>query len=211
MRFNITTRSRKGRISSPIEAEYNVIRWPRIHPRMETYSGSARASILLIAPPCSQEEYDISAPFTGEYARIFQDMFRETGLEFTSHFFVVSASLAGLKANKASTEPIRQFVKTCAEKDLFKAYVCMGTEAFRFVFSDGKKISSTTLIASTVFLPDCKHKPTFIFPEISPLVPAFTGDKREDYKLERQREELLRKIPGHINAYVRMLEQHVKL
>lgn len=126
--------------------------------------GNVRSKILLIAPPCNGDEYQMNIPFANNSAKEFHLILNDHGLDTEKHFLVVSCSAFGEKPSKQSTELVKAFIEKCAKFNIFDMYMCVGDDAFKFIFGAGKKPSSAALYGSTIFVPETGYKPLFTFP-----------------------------------------------
>lgn len=150
-------------------------------PKCEAMRGNPRSRILLLAPPMTAEEYVRGIPFTDPEASFFHTVLKETtGLDTEQHCYVVSCSRYGLKANKASTQDIVEYVRQLAQNKCFELCICIGDDAFKHIFGRGKKPTMNSLAGSTIRHGDIYHLPVFTFPNLQGIVHQDTGDKRED-------------------------------
>lgn len=163
-------------------------------PEMKAMRGNPSASILLIAPPAVNEEYASGIPFSNESASIFHAILDANGVSTEKNMLVVSCNRYGLKAGKHTTSPVLKFVMQCAARSLFKLYVCVGDEAFKYIFGHGKKPGMSTLAGSIIYVPETGYAPLFTFPSVAPLAPEPADTDRQDYLNKRIAEELSQKI-----------------
>lgn len=153
-------------------------------PVMRSLRGNPKADTLMLVPPCSQVEYQTQIPFSTKTALAFHAVLAAEGIDTEKDFLIVSCSLFGLKANKASTTPMVEFLKECAGNEQFKKFVCVGDETFKFLFAHGRKASMQTLGGATLYVPLVNRKPLFVFPDIAGLAPDY-GIDDEDWKRAR--------------------------
>jgi hypothetical protein len=157
---------------------------------MRKLRGDSSSRILLIAPPCTEPEYRNGIPFCDEAAEVFHNiLLSEVNLDTERDFCIVSASRYGLKPCKHSTDLIKGFIESCARRAYFQYYVCVGDDAFKYIFGQGKKPSSNTLMGSTVFRPEIGFKPLFVFPSTSVLAPTMGESEWENRKATRIADE----------------------
>jgi hypothetical protein len=181
-------------------------------PEINQLRGSARSRLLLIAPPCLEEEYKAQVPFSYQHAQAFHTIIKEeTGFDTDKDALVVSCSKFYPKANKESTGYICDFVRLCAEKQMFDRYVCVGDDAFKFIFGRGKKPSMASIMAQTMYVEETCYKPLFVFPSPWALYPdlnlPFTDEgKRERYfriRLQDQADLLFRRLAKKFETFIK--------
>lgn len=150
-------------------------------PKCEAMRGNPRSRVLIVAPPMTVSEYERGIPLTDPDAAFFHTLLKEaTGLDTERHCYVISCSRYGLKPNKASTQDVVEYVRQLAQFRLFDLCICVGDDAFKFIFGRGKKPTMNSLAGSTIRHGDIYHLPVFTFPSLQGLVHEETGDKRED-------------------------------
>lgn len=156
-------------------------------PIMRAMRGNARARIVLIAPPCTPLEYEEQKPFIDNGALEFHQILDEhADLDTNSDCLVVSCSLFGEKANKASTDPIRGYLEKLAKRDQFTFFICVGDDAFKFMFGRGKKPSMGTLAGNIMYVPETNFKPLYVFPNLEGLsIESEDAEKASAYELRR--------------------------
>lgn len=153
--------------------------------------GSPDARRLLIAHPCDESEYNTTkVPFSNAASYVLHNLMLNAGIDTDKDFLVVSASLFGLKHNKASCEPMRNFIIQCAKLELFDFYLCVGSEAFKHIFGGGKKPSVVTLTGNVLYTAETQHMPTYTLPSIEPLVYTEGEDDRQNWGMKRAAEDL---------------------
>ncbi len=190
-------------VALPAKAWFSV-KVPKPPPTREV-RGNERADMLMIVQPPSEQEIVQGMPFIEPEANEFHNLLEEhyDGLSTNDDFLVVSCSLYGLKTtkgrkvphpSKASTSPIADFVRECAKKKLFRRYVVIGDEAFKFALAEGKKPAMSTLVGTTMHMVELQYTPLFVFPDVRPLCPVFGDDKRENFFMRRLADETRDKI-----------------
>lgn len=170
--------------------------------------GNAFARILVVAPPCDAYEINKGMPFVNQSAQEAHTILSDYGISTDKHFLIVSCSRYGLKPSKHSTDMIRNYVMKCAEERLFDYYVCIGDTAFKFVFGAGKKPSSSTLVGSTLYVPETGRKPLFVFPNTDLLAPQLTDDEWLNRKLSRIQDQFNVKFHKVCKRFKDSLTQH---
>jgi hypothetical protein len=183
--------------SFPAEEEYTI---PKTR-------GNPKASILIIAPPCDKVEYEKGVPLSNDCAIAFHMLLQEE-IQFDTNkdAFIISCCRFGLKPKKHNTDPIIEFVRQCADKEIFQHYVCVGDDAFKFIFGSGKKPSMQSLAGYTMRVKETGYKPLFVFPSVKMLAPVFIGDSREDYFLARMQDqwtEKFRKFSAKLKQFLK--------
>ena len=151
-----------------------------VEPVMPRLRGSPKSRRLIIAPPCGPEEYAAGVPFSGDAAKAFHEILLDHNLNTQEDFLVVTCSAYGKKPSMQSTGLIREYVMACARAKLFDLYVCVGDDAFKFLFGAGKKPASSTLYGSVLYVPETGHMPLFVYPSPQVLAPVMGNDTREN-------------------------------
>lgn len=170
--------------------------------------GNPEAKFLLIAPPFSEAECRKGVPFSDHAATLFHEILaQEAHLDTNQDFMVVSCNRYGLKANKHSTQPIVDFVLECGRKSLFDFYLCIGDDAFKFVFGHGKKPSMSALAGHVMYVAETDFKPLYVFPDHRWISHESFDNSLEDWQIDRIINESTRKITN----YARSLRRQVNL
>lgn len=170
-------------------------------PTVSQMLGNSAAKVLLIAPPCGDKGYMDNLPMVSGPEMFLMQMMDEKGIDPADTFLSVSCSRWGLKANKASTTDIREFVMQCGKEQLFPLYVCVGGVAFSHIFGGGKKTSMKTLGGSTLHLRELPEARLFVLPDPEPLAPVFSGERmqrREDAFKARCQDEAITAFDRHL-------------
>jgi uracil-DNA glycosylase len=175
---------------------------------MSNLRGNPKSSVLLIAPPCSAEEYNQGVPFCNLAAKEFHTLLHDHGYDTQRHFLVVSCSVYGEKPSKHSTELVKGFIAKCAAFNCFEYYICVGDEAFKYIFGAGKKPSGSAIYGSTVYVPETGHKPLFVFPSPAPLAVLAEGSDWEMRRAERIRQAYDKKYYQYARQFTSSLKQH---
>lgn len=176
------------------------------NPAMFKMRGSLRSNILFIAPPPTPAEFEEGLPLSNSRALSFHEILEHIPFDTQGHALVVSCSLGGKKANKASTTPIVEFVKACARESLTTKFVCVGNEAYKFIFGEGKKYPMQTLAGAVIYHFMLSPYPLFVFPDIGALNPTFTGENRKDWVLGQMKEECENRIVAALPAFKKFLK-----
>lgn len=170
-------------------------------PTVSQMLGNPQAKALLIAPPCGEKGYQENLPMVSGPEMFLMQMLDEKGIDPAGTFLSISCSRWGLKANKASTSDVRDFVMQCGRERLFPLYVCIGGVAFSHIFGGGKKTSMKTLGGSTLHLRELPEAKLFVLPDPDPLAPVFSGDRaqrREDAFKARCQDEAIIAFDRHL-------------
>jgi uracil-DNA glycosylase len=155
--------------------------------------GNIKSRVLWLAPPPTGEDYANRLPFCGPAARQLEQILNAHELS-TEDFLVLSCSRWGVKPSKASTTPIKGLVEEYARRGLFLFYILVGGEAFRFLFGSGLKVPMHTMEGKTLYMRELGHRPMFVLPDVALLAAEPTGDRREDFKLARSRDDLIYRL-----------------
>jgi uracil-DNA glycosylase len=129
--------------------------------------GNPSASILLLSPAPSAEDYSNDLPLSDADAKVFHNLCLNAGFHTDKDCLVAPCSLFRAKPSKLSTAPMVEFVGECHPS--FSKFICVGDDAFKFIFGDGRKPSMQTLGGSVVYVSEVDHKPMFVFPSIKGL------------------------------------------
>lgn len=161
----------------------------------------------MIAPPASAAEYKAGVPLADDRGKIFHNLLIEQGYHTEHDFLIASCSSWGVRPNKASTIPVQAFINESARRGWFTRYVCVGDEAFKFLFANGYKSSMQTLAGSIIYVSETAFKPLFVFPPLTALAPILTGeDERADYFAERAETEAIRRIRLILPQFTKFME-----
>lgn len=147
--------------------------------------GSMQARVCVIAPPLNAVEYGYGVPLSDKNAVRLEELLMDSAdFQTEKNALVISASRFGVKPSKASTDQIRELVERPQFHSCFDLFVCIGDDAFKFIFGRGKKPSSTTLVGSTIYHPAISGKPLFTFQNIGDLVftPISGMTSRDEYR-----------------------------
>ncbi len=177
---------------------------------MREMRGNIKSRTLMIAPPNSFNDYVNGIPFSDDRGEKFNILLEESGFNTgdKGQFVVIGATAFGLKPNKASTIPILKFVWRVAAAKLFDRYVCIGDNAFKYIFGEGRKVSMQTISGSTRYLEELHEKPLFTFPPIGLLVAEINDEmgNRQQYLMHRAAEETERKVQNCMDAFKKFMK-----
>jgi len=151
-------------------------------PIMAKMRGSLSAPVLLIAPPATEAEYAKGVPlsdFAGQTLHIILE--ESAGWDTQRDALVVCCSLYGVKPNKASTQPIRDFVLELFNRKCYSGCIAVGEDAFRFIFGRGLKPSMASIVGQTMYVPETKFAPLFVLPNIGHLHSPPDGLAKRDW------------------------------
>lgn len=177
--------------------------------QLKALRGNPDCRTLMIAPPCTLDEYAQGVPFCNQAAQTFHYWAQENcGIDTERDFLICAASMYGEKPGKHSTDLVVNFVKAAVEQQLIDKIVCVGEPAFKFVFAEGKKPNMTTLIGGTVYMPIVQHRPIFVLPDIAMLAPNFEGaDKKERWILQRLQQECARRLDALSQKFKKFVKE----
>lgn len=140
--------------------------------------GDSNARRLLIAPPLTVGDMTKGQPFSaGEAPRLFETLIKqELDLNTNDDFVVVCCTDIPSKPLKATTKCFMLFLSECIKRELFDLYVCLGADAFKTAFGQGKKPSMRSLSGNRMTMPEAGHKDVFVFPDVEPMIVRDAGD-----------------------------------
>ncbi len=183
---------------------------------MPRLRGNLKSKILLVAPPCSDMEYQCKTPFCDVAAQRFhQVLVDRTGEDTEKDFLVISCSLFGPKPCAASTQPVAALVSQAGLRSLMKCFICVGAEAFKHIFGDGRNPATETLFGSQMYIPRFGRVPVYTMPDVYPLNPKFVkevtdADKKINWRLRMQMAEFNVKLEQHcdrLSAFLGSLDE----
>lgn len=173
--------------------------------------GNKRSSVLMLAPPLDLKEYENGGlPLSNHAALRFHEILEEEcGISTDRDCIVVSCSRYGTKANKASTDGIKELVRqaTLKKQTEFKIVMCVGDEAFKHIFGRSKKPSGS-LYWNVMFVEETNYLPLYVFPPLEGLHVNFTGDRWADSRLsdwQSKTELTFRQNMRKLNPFIKTL------
>lgn len=157
--------------------------------------GDLNCRTLMLAPPPSKEEMEQDLPLAGDTARMFHELLLEQGFSTERNAVVLACALSGPKACKANTQPVAELAHEYARLGFFDLFICVGEDAFKYIYGRGRKPPMTALIGRPVYIAQAGNKPVFVFPNISLLAPPPANlIRREIYRWEARRNEAIQQI-----------------
>jgi len=189
--------SAKKRTPLSLFKELDVYRSDKTEYQQTQMRGSLKADTLIIAPCMDEFEYkDSKVPLSNERAQTLHMILKEGGFDTDKDALVVSCSLYGMKANKATTTPIVEFVEQLALLEQFKVIVTVGSDAFKFIIGRGKKPLMTSIALNVMYVASVQNKPVIPLPDIEGLYPDVpeNAEKWRVRKIKQWHDETLRKF-----------------
>lgn len=169
--------------------------------------GSLDASIFLIAPQPSEAEVEDNLCWSNHNAERFFELVGSLTELTPNSFIIMPTTFNGGKPVNANTELPKRFLKRAATFRQIRRFVCIGSDAFKVFFGQGRKPSMPMLQGHTMYVKETNFKPLFVFPDADTLA------LKPDHYIEDKREysALKRRVDQTVKTYEQLLEWKFKL
>lgn len=97
----------------------------------------------------------------------------------TNECCVIPSSRYGLKANKASTDQLRDFLNRVLALNQIRLVIFVGASSFKYMFGRGKNPSSS-IFGNIIHMPESPNAPLYVFPDLDGLYYTVTGNRYQD-------------------------------
>jgi len=145
------------------------------------FYGEDSARTLMIVP-CPKDAREAKRPLAGAGASTFLEVLDEQGFSPYQFFIIFANPIMGDSGKGAGYMPTRKFMEEFFTKH-GRLCICIGGEAFKFLFGNGKKPGDTSLAGQVIHAPCIKYNPVFYFPDYSIIAePEPTGVRRADFR-----------------------------
>lgn len=149
------------------------------------FRGNSDARWLLIAPPFSVADSEANLPFSSTIeSRWFEENINRLGWSTDTDFVVTCCTDDVGGTVKANTQGFRAFIAKCVDESLFDAYFCVGSDAFKTAFGNGKKPTMRSLVGNVMTIPETGFKKLFVFPDIEAM--GIQPTKGDEYRAQER-------------------------
>jgi uracil-DNA glycosylase len=168
--------------------------------------GNLNASILLIAPQPSEMEVEENLCWVNHNAQKFFELMESLTELSPDDFLIMPTTFNGGKPVNANTELPKRFLHRAAHFKQIRRFVCIGSDAFKVFFGQGRKPSMPMLMGHTMYVTETSWKPLFVFPDADTL--AMSGEHIPD---KRQYSMMRRKVDQTVTVFEKLIDWKFKL